>query len=243
MEDGFCYTVSTMFWITGDKHGDFTEVDAFCLKWQTRPQDVLIVLGDAGINYYQDARSNALKQHLSQLPITFFCIHGNHEARAENCKGYQRQAAFGGETYVDPRYPNQHFAIDGSIYQLGVQKTLVIGGAYSVDKFFRLQNRWKWFADEQPDETIRRRTEATLEAAEWKVDAVLSHTCPFSAIPRTKIPPLGSNIAPIDYTTEEWLDTLRERLTFHHWYAGHFHIDHRMDDFIFLYNDFLLFDA
>lgn len=243
---GIWYTFRpTMFWITGDKHGDFASVDAFCRAWQTRRRDVLIVLGDAGINYFDDARSTALKQHLAQLPITLFCIHGNHEARAEKCPGYERIGAFGGEVYADPHYPNQLFAIDGTLYQLGVQRVLAIGGAYSVDKFFRLRHHWRWFEDEQPDAAIRARTEATLAAAGWKVDAVLSHTCPLSVMPRKRLaPPAEDGFSPpVDTSTEEWLESLRARLTFRQWYAGHFHLDRISGAFAFLYDEFLVFDA
>ena len=41
-----------MIYITGDKHGDFSEVYAFCCKNKTTRDDLMIVLGDAGINYY-----------------------------------------------------------------------------------------------------------------------------------------------------------------------------------------------
>ena len=47
-----------MIYITGDTHGDFRNVARFCEKMQTSKDDVLIILGDAGINYYgpeQDA--------------------------------------------------------------------------------------------------------------------------------------------------------------------------------------------
>ena len=48
-----------MIYITGDTHGDFRNVARFCKKMQTSKDDVLIILGDAGINYYgseQDKR-------------------------------------------------------------------------------------------------------------------------------------------------------------------------------------------
>lgn len=38
--------------------------------------------------------------------------------------------------YYEEKYPNILFAIDGEIYNLNSKKTLVIGGAYSVDKEF-----------------------------------------------------------------------------------------------------------
>lgn len=232
-----------MIWITGDKHCEFDSVEAFCNKWNTSREDTLIILGDAGINYYTDERATQVKEYLATLPITLFCIHGNHEARPETVKGYELTNAFGGQVYVDPRYPNQLFPVDGAIYQLGSQKTLVIGGAYSIDKFIRLQRRWAWFDDEQPSEAIKARTEAALEAVDWQVDTVLSHTCPKSQIPTEKVPPLADCFLPIDESTEEWLETLRQRLRFCRWYAGHFHVDYLRDNFTFLFDNFTVFDT
>lgn len=232
-----------MIWVTGDKHGDFSEVDAFCRMWQTEPSDVLVILGDAGINYYQDARATALKQHLAQLPITFFCIHGNHEARPETLPGYALSERFDGQVYVDARYPNQLFPVDGALYTLGSQRVLVAGGAYSVDKYYRLLRHWAWFEDEQPSEAIKFRTETALERAGWQVDAVFSHTCPFSRIPREKHPPMGVASGAPDLSTEVWLERLRRRLDYGRWYAGHFHMDLTLADITFLYHDFVVFDA
>ena len=47
-----------MIYITGDTHGDFRNVARFCERIHTEKTDILIILGDAGINYYggeQDA--------------------------------------------------------------------------------------------------------------------------------------------------------------------------------------------
>ena len=41
-----------MIYITGDKHADFRDVFDFCSDNKTSLDDVLIVLGDAGINYF-----------------------------------------------------------------------------------------------------------------------------------------------------------------------------------------------
>ena len=56
-----------MIYITGDKHGDFSEVYAFCYKNKTTRDDLMIVLGDAGINYYANEQDIYLKNSLLQL--------------------------------------------------------------------------------------------------------------------------------------------------------------------------------
>lgn len=77
-----------MIYITGDKHGDYRSVFDFCNKHMTTIDDIMIILGDAGINYYLNERDNVLKDSLLNLPITLFCVHGNHEERPENIKNY-----------------------------------------------------------------------------------------------------------------------------------------------------------
>jgi hypothetical protein len=66
------------FYITGDTHGDFSRIEQFCLENDITAEDVMIILGDAGINYHLDSRDKELKEELSQLDITLFCIHGNY---------------------------------------------------------------------------------------------------------------------------------------------------------------------
>ena len=61
--------------LTGDTHGDFGRIGDYCEENQTTTDDVMIILGDAGINYYLDERDDLLKEQLTCLPITLFCIH------------------------------------------------------------------------------------------------------------------------------------------------------------------------
>ena len=65
------------YYITGDKHRNLKDVERFCKQMNTRKKDVLIILGDAGLNYYGDERDEELKKSVSALNITLFCIHGN----------------------------------------------------------------------------------------------------------------------------------------------------------------------
>lgn len=226
-----------MFWISGDKHSDFAPIEKFCSEATLSAEtDAMILLGDVGLNYYRDFRDVVLKQHVAQLPMTFLSLHGNHEARIETFPDYQPLQRYGATVYCDPRYPNQLFLRDGEIYTFGTLRALVIGGAYSMDKFLRLRNRWPWFEDEQPSAAIRARTEASLEAAHWEVDVVLSHTCPRSRVPMDAIRPELLEESIPDFSTEDWLETILQRLTFKRWYVGHFHLDDVREPFHYFYN-------
>ena len=159
------------FYITGDTHGDFRRIEQFCLENDTTVEDVMIILGDAGINYHLDSRDNELKEELSQLDITLFCIHGNHEARPWEAGDYDEKEWNGGIVYIEEQYPNLLFAKDGEIYYYNDRSVIVIGGAYSVDTYYRLNNGLMWFDTEQPDKTtVDKSTEKWLQTIHDNLD-------------------------------------------------------------------------
>lgn len=44
-----------------------------------------------------------------------------------------------GIVYVEEQYPNILFAKDGEIYNFNGKKVMPIGGAYSIDKYYRIR--------------------------------------------------------------------------------------------------------
>ena len=223
--------------LTGDTHGMFDRIEDFCAEYDTTTEDIMIILGDAGINYWLDERDEELKARLSQLPITLFCIHGNHEERPEEVPGYDLTEWKGGQAYVQKEYPNLLFAEDGEIYEFNGKQAIAIGGAYSVDKFYRIAAGAPWFPTEQPDGHIKQRVENALKRADWRVDYVLSHTVPLSAMPRHAfLPTLNQSM--VDNSTEKWLETIQQKLTYERWFAGHFHVTWSFDRIQILFEDY-----
>ena len=225
-----------MICVTGDTHRDFKLVAAFCDKVHSTTDDILIVLGDAGINYFGGEKDHALKRLLADLPITLFCIHGNHEQRPETLD-YAETVWHGGVAYWEPSFPNLLFAKDGEVYDLNGKRCIAIGGAYSVDKPVRLVSGWRWWPDEQPSPEIRERVEARLDKEGWRVDVVLSHTCPLKYEPR-EVFISGVSQAGVDKSTEQWLDAIEDRLDYDRWFCGHFHTVKLIDKLRFMFNDF-----
>jgi 3-oxoacid CoA-transferase subunit A len=225
------------FYITGDCHGRFERIEKFCDRCKTSKEDVMIILGDAGINYWLGMRDTALKKHLSTFDITLFCVHGNHEARPWEAGHYEERLWNGGTVYVEPEYPNILFAKDGEIYNFNGKHVLVVGGAYSVDKFYRIRRGIHWFESEQPDDAIKAYVEEQLEKAGWSVDIVLSHTVPLDVEPVWAFIP-GLDQSAVDKSTEQWLQTLYDRLTFEKWYAGHYHVQCEEKGVRIMYEDY-----
>lgn len=223
-------------YITGDKHGDFSGLMRFCDQQGTTRNDLMIVLGDAGINYYRNGRDLRLKEMLAQSPITLLCVHGNHEERPENISTYTETEFCRDTAYYEPKYPNLIFAKDGSIYKLNGAKTLILGGAYSVDKYYRLMKGWNWFESEQITDKRKAEIEQILDKAGWSVDYVLSHTCPYDTRP-THLFLRGIDQSLVDSSMEVWFQKIADRLDFKHWYFGHYHDDWDNGKYSMLYGD------
>lgn len=225
------------FYITGDCHGDFRRIETFCQENETTKEDVMIILGDAGINYHLNHKDYELKKQLTDMNITLFCVHGNHEARPWETGTYEEVAWNGGIVYVEEEFSNILFAKDGEIYNFNGRKVIAIGGAYSVDKFYRIYHGLQWFDTEQPNGTIKKYVEAQLERVNWEVDIVLSHTVPIDAEPVWAFIP-GLDQSRVDKTTEHWLQEIYDKLEFLEWYAGHFHVESEENGIRIMYEEY-----
>lgn len=187
----------------------------------------VVLLGDVGANYYGDERDNVLKNDLAKRKnLTFYCLRGNHERRPENC-GCKLAADEPTEQmiYLDSEFPNIKYLIDGKDYNFNGYAVLAIGGAYSVDKFYRLSRGWHWFKDEQ---LTTKKMEAIYE--KWHddyVDVIISHTCPFEWQPTDLFLP-EINQSTVDNTMEKWLSTLEKEIGYQSWLFGHFHDNRRI---------------
>ncbi len=223
-----------VIYLTGDTHGSFSRIQDVCKKCNPTPEDVVVILGDAGINYSGGFQDRDLKIQISNLNTTFFCIHGNHENRPQNIASYQEKIWHGGRVLYEEEFPSILFPVDGDIFDLGGKKCIVIGGAYSVDKSWRLYSGNKWFCDEQPTPKIKAYVEQQLK--EHSVDVVLSHTCPSKYIPQECFLS-GIDQSTVDRRTEEWLDKIEDTLDYKAWYLGHWHINKRIDNLHFLFKD------
>ncbi len=241
------------FFITGDKHREFGQVKSFCLDVNTSKKDVLIILGDAGFNYYEDDRDDKLKREISRLHVTLFCLHGNKEKRPQNVGTYGLRNFCGGRVYYEPKYPNILFAIDGEIYTFEERKYMVVGGAHSVDKMDCLEENKPFWEDEMPDDATKNKVESKLRSENNAIFGMMTHTCPVDYIPtemfisarrnedvkrRPKKVNSDKIFKPdIDRSTEEWLAKIEKRINYEVWYCGHYHVDKQIDKINMMYQE------
>lgn len=222
-----------MIHITGDIHGSMFPIYKLCNALNPTFDDVVVILGDVAANYDLNGRDLQFKRQMSRFQPTFFCIHGNHECRPQNITSYKEKQWNGGTVLYEDEFPNILFPVDGEIFTLAGMKCMVIGGAYSVDKYYRLQRGLKWWADEQPSEEIKRRVEKQICN---NIDIIFSHTCPYKYTPTECFLP-GIDQSTVDNSTERWLDTIEGSIDYKAWYCGHWHINKRIDRMHFLYHN------
>ena len=129
-----------MVFLTGDIHGNPYQLVEFCNQHNLTKDDIIVIMGDAGFNFFLSDRDKRIKNKIKKVKPTFLCIHGNHEARPTQISTYKSQIWHNGAVFYEEEYPNLLFAKDGEIYDLEGKKCMAIGGAYSVDKYFRIIN-------------------------------------------------------------------------------------------------------
>ena len=212
------------WYITGDKHGDFSALFSENPEILENSDNAVIVLGDAGVNYYLDKRDNHIKEALNNVGCLWYIVYGNHESRPSRvygmCHIYDLNVS--GWVWYQSEYPNIRYFDDYGIYTIHGLKTAVIGGAYSVDKYYRLERGWQWFPDEELSDEEMDSCAALMKGKRF--DLVLTHTCPLSYEPRDLF------LSFIDQSTvskrmEEFLDKVKNNVDWGILLFGHFHAD------------------
>lgn len=218
--------------ITGDTHGAVAS-RLMNIGDTDYPQNdtAIIILGDAGINFYLNKTDKKNKQVLANnFGYFIYCVRGNHEERPENIPNMEVywDEIVGNYIYCEHEYPNIRYFMDGKVYNINGWKTLVIGGAYSVDKWYRLSRapdnaKWTgWF----PEEQLTTEEMATIEQQHsgQHFDFILSHTCPESWQPFDLFL-RGLDQSTVDKTMEVWMEKFKNTVTWDVWLFGHFHDD------------------
>ena len=223
-------------YLTGDIHGNPDRVIEFCRKMALSEEDVVVLLGDVGANYFKGERDRLMKKVMAYMHVTFLCVHGNHEIRPYNIPTYNTKEWNGGLVWYEEDYPNLLFADDGEIFELEGLRCLAIGGAYSVDKFYRLSRGFGWWPDEQPSDEVKAKAEEKVK--DNRVDVIFSHTCPYKYEPREMFI-AAVDQSTVDDSTERWLDLIEDNVPYVAWYCGHWHTDKVVDKMHFLFNDFV----
>lgn len=216
------------FWITGDTHGAITpRLDVLLCEDDFIPEEnALIILGDAGLNYYLGKKDQRNKREVEAKGLYLYCVRGNHEARPKDVKGLHRihDKNVGGTVWIEDEFPHIRYFSDWGIYNIQGLRTLVVGGAYSVDKYYRIQNNFRWFENELLSEGEMASCLRNVTIEPLPFDLVLTHTCPLSLQPTDLF--LGFiDQSTVDNSMEVWMEKLANSITWKIWLFGHYHQD------------------
>lgn len=230
-------------YLTGDIHGMPKPLIATIKALGLTEEDTMILLGDAGLNFHKGWKDKNKKKELAKkTKCNYFVVRGNHDDDPQDnfvfvCghKQYGKlhfprahwEIYFDNLVLVEDEFPQIKYAVDGLIYTIDGMETLVIGGGYSVDKYYRLENGWHWVWNELLDEG---EMEDILETYENnKVDVILSHVAPEMWECYIKHLWMDSDgvkggWSMIDKSMEKWMNKLlwREK-DLKLWYFGHYH--------------------
>lgn len=223
-----------MIYITGDMHGNIEQIKHVMNKVNCKLNNVIIQLGDSGFNYYLNKKDEQLKDFVYNYDINWFIIRGNHDCNPVYNKDIEEREQYGNIGYVEKKYPNIFYAENGKVYNIQGNSFLVLGGAYSVDKWYRIDHGYKWFIDEQMnEEEIQNFWKDNIS----EVDTILSHTCPYSCMPRHLF------LSQIDQSTvdnnmEHFLEEVKNKIQYKNWFFGHFHANEEIEE-----NMYMLYDG
>lgn len=214
--------------VTGDAHGRIEDRLAYIKD--TMPEyepaeTAVIFLGDFGANYHLSKHDWKTKHQAAMFGYTIYALRGNHEDRAENMKHpiYTIDNFVNGMVCYEEEFPNIRYFMDCvAEYEIMGKKILCIPGAYSVDKWHRLQNNWHWFAEEQLTEEEMKCAEEEFSGKYF--DFVFSHTCPIDWEPNDLFLSMIDQ-STVDKTMEVWMGKFKEKFLWKHWLFGHFHSD------------------
>lgn len=225
----------TKWFVTGDLHGRLG-LDRFKnIKEQLNSSVGIIILGDAGFNYYLNSTDHKMKMAAAEYGCYFYCVRGNHEARPEDIESMTLvwDDNVNGKIYMENEYPHIRYFQDGGIYTINGYSVLVIGGAYSVDKYYRLwrvglteeNNNPKisgWFENEMLNMNEMANIFKLVNGQSF--DVILTHTCPISIEP-TDLFLDEVDQSSVDKTMERFLERIKNNVQWGVWCFGHFHRD------------------
>ena len=239
-----------MIYLTGDTHGEFRRFSRRYTegKQQTLSKgDYVIVCGDLGLCWARNETFDYNCKFFKGKPFTVLWVQGNHE-------NYDMINEFATEEWHGGKV--RHIVRDkvillerGQVFNIEGKKFFTFGGASShdiqggvldrSDPDFRLKvrqaNRQRlfyrilretWWPQELPSEEEMQEGIENLDRVNNKVDYVITHCC---ATDIQNILDSGPGHLYEQDVLTDYLQKIEEKISYKHWYFGHYHADRRID--------------
>lgn len=233
-----------MIYVTGDTHGSFARVKDCIDIVRRKGGQYLIILGDFGLIWevsdrgiHKESRRNCiLSKYAEARGVQVLFIDGNHE-NFNRLLAFPKVDKFG--AVVGQIEENIFHLQRGYVYTVENNQIFTMGGGISIDKNQRQENV-SWWPQEMQSKAEQDRALDTLDACNWKVDYILTHSAPMQAASM-----LNKTLTQSGYYGELKMNTLSaeskfhsvvyERATFKGWYFGHYHQDYDSGNLHVLY--------
>ena len=208
--------------VTGDIHNEFNR-----LLWIQNNKDIskdelLIFAGDCWL-FTSPENNNILNDISATINYTIAFVDGNHE-HFENLKNFPVGEWCGGKVHFIRN--NIIHLMRGQVYSIPVKsemrKILTFGGGYSVDKDGRIEGQ-TWFPEEMPNQNEYKEAWENLKRHNNTVDYIITHTCCHAALEM-----LNKNHGVEEYPLNLFLEDIRKKVNYTHWYFGHLHLDEKV---------------
>jgi len=215
--------------LLADIHGhlrlDFAREKLNKLKLQA--EDVVVILGDAGIVWQEPMRTDIKEFYLS-LPCDVLFLDGNHENfdLLNEMKTVTRYGCLTHEVL-----PNVFHLLRGQAYLINGKKCFVFGGAYSIKRENNSSSVHTW-KSELPNADEYHLGLKTVSENENCFDFILTHQAPRSLLDAIDYVYASAETKFLDY-----LEELKKEVIFDKWYFGHIHKDFQEEKFICLYEN------
>ena len=214
-----------MIRITGDTHGfisRFTPGEPdFIQDTQWTKDDVLIICGDFGYIFRDDAAEEEKLDFLAKKPYTICFADGNHE-RFPKIFGYNEEVWCGGRVHRVRQ--NIYHLMRGQVFEIQGKRFFTFGGAFSIDRAFKGD---LWWEEEIPSLEEFDEGRKNLAAYNYEIDYCISHTAPAFIVSQLGFNPYANEDRWLhDYLSEDVYRYCRNKLIC--WFFGHFHLDREL---------------
>lgn len=217
-----------MIYVTGDIHGSIEVGSRFNSRnfpqgRSLTKQDYVLIVGDFGLLWADDAEDKFWLKWLANKPWTTLFIDGNHE-NFNLLEAYPVSEWNGGKVHLINS--SIIHLMRGQVFEIEGKKFFTFGGAASHDKEFRKIDI-SWWEREMPSDEEYLKGIKNLEKNHWAVDYVFSHICSEDAlcwlITRYNL------LVEIDDMHKYFLK-IKSKLLYSKWFFGHFHYDVELPD-------------
>ena len=242
--------------ITGDIHGElerfskrnFLEYYYKDLKNSDKKDNVIIVCGDFGFIWAreEDKEEKYELDILQDKPFTILFVDGNHENHYRLNHDFLTTNLYGGK--VHKIRDNVYHLMRGEVYTILGKKFFTFGGASSHDITDGIldyeDENWKkkannlykqgkyryrvkglsWWEEEMPSDEEMEHGLENLKLHDNKVNYIITHQPPEMIMRQLSDNPLDFNA----FTS--YLQKINDTVDFNTWFAGHMHIDRKIDD-------------